>query len=99
MDETIAHKHVSHACGDAGHHVKAANNLLVHLMLWHVTWQCWYSTHYKWPVLSQFSVKTAPDSTLGQQIFQLFLVHALRLPSKLANTLLNPHLISLNLLL
>ena len=31
-------------CGNTGHHVIAANNFLVHLMLWHVTWQCWYST-------------------------------------------------------
>ena len=30
-----------------GYHIIAANNLLVHLMLWHVIWQCWYSTHYK----------------------------------------------------
>ena len=35
---------MSHACGDVGHHVIAANSFLVHLMLWHVTWQCWYST-------------------------------------------------------
>ena len=61
-----------------GHHIIAANNLLVHLMLWHVTWQCWYSTHYKWPALPQFSVKTAPDSISGGEIFKIFLGHALR---------------------
>ena len=27
-----------------GHYIIAANNLLVHLKLWHVTWQCWYSS-------------------------------------------------------
>ena len=36
-----------------GRCIIAANNLLVHLILWHVTWQCWYSTHYKWPALPQ----------------------------------------------
>ena len=50
------------------------------------------STHYKWPALPQFSVKTAPDSILGQQIFKLFLVHALRPPSKLGQHSAKPPL-------
>ena len=48
--------------------------------------------HYKWPALPQFSVKTAPDSILGQQIFKLFLVHALRPPSKLGQHSAKPPL-------
>ena len=48
------------------------------------------STHYKWPALPQFSVKTAPDSILGQQIFKL--VHALRPPSKLGQYSAKPPL-------
>ena len=48
------------------------------------------ATHYKWPALPQFSVKTAPDSILGQQILKLFLVHALRPPSKLSQHLAKP---------
>ena len=50
------------------------------------------STHYKWPALPQFSVKTAPDSILGQQIFKPFLVHALRHPSKLGQHSAKPPL-------
>ena len=36
------------------HHSITANNFLVHLILWHVTWrQYWYSTHYKLAALPQ----------------------------------------------
>ena len=62
-----------------GHHIIAANNLLVHLMLWHVSTVL---MHYKWPALPQFSVKTAPDSILRGEIFKIFLGHVLRPPSK-----------------
>ena len=77
-----------------GQHIIAANNLLDHLILWYITWQCWHSTQYRWALprtaFSYSFIVFTQNSILGGQNFKFFLGACLAV--KQANTLLKPPL-------
>ena len=69
-----------------GYHIIAANNLLGHLKLWHVTCQYWYSIYYKWPALTQHLATVLyfySRFNLRKPNFQNFFGDAFRPPIKL----------------